>query len=197
MVFPPANRADPSMALGCGGCGHQPPAGSGPHCIPGSQEGEAAASRAGRWWRRRWQWQRQDQTPVFQLGRWSQIYQSAGTTGGTTGAAGPIHPGKRQDQLEEEEESQGSREEEAEGASGGGLHPNAVRGWKRGGSLACRTEEFCPGASWRRASRLAIYRILSIFRHFQSGEASCRVEHHQLLSNPVLEQSYLTINSIY
>lgn len=99
------------MDLGCGGVGHQPPAGSGPHCIPGGQEGEAAAGRAGR---RRGQ--RQDQTTVCQLGCRSQIYQGPGTTGSTAGAAVPIQPGKRQDQLEEEEESQGSREEEAEGA---------------------------------------------------------------------------------
>lgn len=171
MVCPPANRTDPCMALGCGGCGHRPPAGSSPHCIPGGQEGEAAAGRARRWRRR----QQQDHTPVCQLGCRSQIYQGPGTTGSAAGAAGPIHPGKRQDQLEEEEESQGSREEEAEGASRGGLHPNEVRGWKRGGSLACGMEEFCRGASWRSASRLAIIRTLFIFRHLKNGEASCSI----------------------
>lgn len=131
MVYSPANRTDPCLALGCGGRGRQPPSGSDLGCVPGGQEGEAAPGRAGRrrWrWRRRWRRQRQGQTPVCWLGCRSQICQGPGTTGSPTGAAGPIQLGKRQDQLEEEEESQGSGEEEAEGASGGGLHPNAVRG---------------------------------------------------------------------
>lgn len=178
MVCPPANRTNPCLALGRGCRGHQSSAGSGPGCLPGGQEGEAAAGRARRrWWR---QQQRKGQTPVCWLGCRSQICQGPGTTGSTAGAAGPIQPGKRQDQLEEEEESQGSGEEEAERASGGGLHPNAVRRWKRGGSLACRTEEFCPGASWRNTSCQAIYRILFIFRCFQNGEASYRVNYHQI-----------------
>lgn len=82
-----ANRADPCLAVGCGGRRRRPPAGAGPGGVLGGEEGEAAAGGAGRHWR-------QGPAPVRRLGRRSQI-QGLGAASGAAGAAGPIESGQR------------------------------------------------------------------------------------------------------